>query len=96
MARARIRDGESGSLPWGLDVPPIVGEIGNELGVRQWLIRTAHDAKADVNISAFHECGNNSVERALAWGQCVWIVGVQDEQFSAIAQRETHATNHHP
>src|SRR5580704_3725186 len=67
-ARARIRDRESRGVQRGLDVHPIVDEIGDELGVSQWLVRAAHDAEPDVNVSAFHERRNNSVERALARG----------------------------
>lgn len=75
-ARARIRDRESRSLQSGLNVHAVVDEIGIELSVGQWLVRAAHDAEPDVNVSTFHERGNNSVERTFAGGKRVGIVPV--------------------
>jgi len=61
-ARTGIRDRESRSFQRGLDAHAVVDEIGDELSVSQWLIRTAHDSEANVDVPSFHECGNNGLE----------------------------------
>ena len=53
-ARTGIRDRESRSFQRGLDAHAVVDEIGDELSVSQWLIRTAHDSEANVDVPSFN------------------------------------------
>ena len=59
--------------------------------MRERLIRSTHDSKADVLIAAFHEPGDDGVIRTLATRQNVGMLGIQTETRAAILQHESHA-----
>src|ERR1700730_13469133 len=93
-ASSRVWDREPWRFESGLDVHTIVHHIRYKLCVRQGLIRTAHDAKTDVNIAALHKSGNDGVKRTLPGRERVRIVFVEDKQGSTIVERETHSLDH--
>ena len=61
--------------------------------MRQRLVGTAHDAEADVQVAALHERRDDGVERALAAGEHVGMLGIERESGAAILQSEAHAVD---
>src|SRR5208337_1650039 len=84
--------GETSGLHGSLKIHAIIDHIGHELGVREWLVGAAHDAKPDVVVAALHEGRNDGVERALVTGERVRLGRVQHKQGSAILQRESQTS----
>ena len=72
-------DGKPGSRERFLDIHLVIDEIGNELCMGERLIMAAHDAKAYVLVSFFHECRNNGVIWPLAACENVGMSGVEHE-----------------
>src|SRR5450631_4853677 len=67
-----------------LNVHVVVDDVGNELGVSQRLIQSAHDAEADVLVTSLHEGGNDGMEWPLAAGKRIGRRWVKREKASAI------------
>ena len=74
VAAGGIALGEARRFQRRLNVHPVIDDIGDELRVRQRLVRPAHDAEADMLIAAFHESRNDGVERPLAAGEHVGML----------------------
>ena len=91
------RFGEARGFERALNIHPEVHHIGDELRMRQRLIRPAHDAESDMQIAFLHERGNDGVKRALAAGaSTLGCSGFEREAGAAIVQQETHAFDRDP
>ena len=55
VAAGGVALGEARRFQRRLQVHAVIDDIGDELRVRQRLIRAAHDAEADVLVAALHE-----------------------------------------
>src|SRR4029079_9823957 len=86
-------DGEAGGVEGGLHVHSVVHDIGNELRVCDWLIRSSHNAKAYVLIPFFHERRNDGVKRALARREYVGRCWIEGEESTTILKNESHAAD---
>src|SRR3954454_18118544 len=82
---------KSRSLQRLLNVHAVIGNVGNELRMRQRLVCAAHNSKTDVLISAFHKGRDDGVERAFVWREYIWRIGIQRKQRTTILQHESHA-----
>src|SRR4051812_39912927 len=54
------------------------------------LVRTAHDAEADMDIATLHKGRNDGVERPLAAREEVGVVGFERESGAAVVKDKTH------
>src|SRR5712692_5596211 len=81
---------KAGRLERSLQVHAVIHEVGDKLGMGKWLVGAAHDSEADVQLSSLHEGGNDGMEGALAWRQCIGVLCIEREQSSSILQCEAH------
>ena len=88
--------GKSWRFQGRLQVHAVVGDVGDELGVGERLIRAAHDAEADVQIVLLHKTGNDRMERPFAGRQGVGLRLVEAETAAAVVEMETHAIDGDP
>ena len=77
----------------GLNIHAVVHHVGDELRMGQRLVRAAHDSESDVLLAAFHERGNDSVKRTLAWSQSIRARRIEREQSASVLQCKPHAAD---
>src|ERR1700680_629060 len=77
VAAGRVSLREARRLHGGLNVHPVIGDVGGKLCVRQRLVRPAHNAETDVQIAALHEGRNDGVEWPLPGSEDVGMLGLQ-------------------
>ena len=71
-----------------LNVHVVIHHVRNKLRMRQRLIHSAHNPKADVIIPMLHERRNNRVKWPLASGERVRRLRIERKQPSPILQRK--------